>query len=899
VEGYTEGGVGISVDNRQLTVDKSCQLFLSTVNYSIRKVKSKKQHPPQLPLRFFRWYCNPRLQDYIEGDLMEVYEKRLKKSGKGIADVRFIIDVLLLFRPGIMKSTHERPYFNNWSMYKNYLLIGWRNLVRSKTHSFFNISGLALGIASCLLISLYIADELSYDTYHKHAEKIQRVVASDWAKMPPALAPQIKEAYPHLVEQSVRFWPLFSPAKIRHNEKVFVESGVVFTDPGVFSIFTWPLVAGNPAKALMDKNSIVLTKSMANKYFGDEDPMGKQLKFWGNDLTVTGVMLEVPANSHLSFDFLISFSTLHMVMGNELDNNWGMPTFYTYLLPADGVSSSDLQTAAQQLFKTNFPDPSVAISLQPLTSIHLESNLQAEFKPGGNKSYLYILGSAALFILVLAAINFTNLNIARASTRVKEVGMRKSLGALRLQLIHQFFGEALVTTVIALLLGLVVVGITTPAFNQFFGKAITFDSLLTVPFFGGIVVVMLLVSFCAGAYPALFLASLKPVTSLKGIGVRTGNFSVRKSLIVFQFAVSTFFLAAMLVVLQQLNFLQNKDMGFDKDQVFVLDGDGFPQLRTEFKKIAGVEEVTGVPQLIPGLLPRSAYRTQDVTTDSTSQMSYFGVAGPFVETMGIKLLAGRNFVESSKKDEQEAFILNESAVRELGWENISDAVGKPFSMFVPPLEGGAEVWRHGTIIGVVQDFHFKSLYSRIEPLVLYPSYDLNLTLVRAQNNATTILAMEKVWKQINPDAPFTCFYLNDRIQEQYTTEFKLGSLIATATGLTMIIACMGLLGLVALSANQRTKEIGIRKVMGASSVQVITLLTKDFILLVGISAVVALPLSFYALNNWISHFAYHIDLSISTFVLTTLVTIIIATLTVVAQSLKISTSPVTESLRSE
>ncbi|MBY0433257.1 MAG: ABC transporter permease, partial [Cyclobacteriaceae bacterium] len=268
-------------------------------------------NPPQLPLRFFRWYCHPKLVDHIEGDLIEVYQQRLEKFGKRKADIRFIIDVLLLFRPRIIKPMEGYQKLNTYGMYKSYFKIGWRNLLRSKTHSFINIGGLAVGIASCFLIGLYIIDELSYDRYHHKADRIQRVVAEDWAKMPAALAPELMATYPHLVEQSVRFWPLFSPAKMRHAEVVFVETGVVFTDASVFSVFTWPLISGNPAKALTAKNSIVLTQSMATKYFGTKDPIGAQMKFWGNDLTVTGVMEDVPTNSHLQFDFLISFSTLH------------------------------------------------------------------------------------------------------------------------------------------------------------------------------------------------------------------------------------------------------------------------------------------------------------------------------------------------------------------------------------------------------------------------------------------------------------------------------------------------------------------------------------------------------------------------------------------------------------
>jgi len=784
-------------------------------------------------------------------------------------------------------------------MYKSYFEIGWRNLLRSKTHSLINVGGLAVGIASCFMISLYISDELNHDRYHDHADRIQRIVTTDWAKMPAALGPELTTTYPHLVEQTVRLWPLFSPAKMRYAEVVFAETGVVFADSGIFSVFTWPLIAGNPSKALAGRNSVVLTQSMASKYFGTKDPIGAQMKFWGNDLTVTGVMVDVPHNSHLRFDFLISFSTLHSVMGDNLDENWGMPAFYTYVLPKIGASVDQLKSSIQQLFKTKYSDPSVTLALQPLTSIHLHSNLNGEFKPGGNISYLYVLGTAALFILLLASINFTNLNTARATTRAKEVGMRKALGALKSQLVEQFFGEALITSVIALLISVVLISLAMPAFNQFAGKAIQLNEALTPQFIVGALLLMLLIGFCAGSYPAIILARLKPITSLKSsAGPRASNLLVRKGLIVFQFIVSTFFITSMIVVLLQLDYLQRKDLGFDKEHVIVLDGDGFPQLKSELRSVAGVEHVSGVPQVLPGLRPMSPFRAEGVATDSTDQMTHYGVTPGFIETMGIKMLAGKTFAESSKKDEQEAFILNESAVRELGWSP-HEAPGKHFSMYLPPLNGGSEVWRHGYIAGVVQDFHHEALYKKVKPIVLYPSYDMNLTLVRIQVNPAVISSIKKVWAKVNPDAPFNYYFLDDRIRQQYESESKLGALITAATGLAVIIACLGLLGLVSFLANQRTKEIGIRKVMGASSAQVIALLSADFIKMVGLAIILAMPVAYYALSLWLSNFAYHIELSWIIFAAAGLFTLLVALLTVILQSLDAAMAQPTESLRSE
>jgi putative ABC transport system permease protein len=525
--------------------------------------------------------------------------------------------------------------------------------------------------------------------------------------------------------------------------------------------------------------------------------------------------------------------------------------------------------------------------------------LKGEFSPGGNISYLYILGTAALFILLLAGVNFTNLTTARATTRAREVGMRQTLGAVRRQLVEQFFGEALITTVMAWVIANALAASIIPAFNQFTGKQIQLPDLFSVFWLGGSFVVVLFISFCAGSYPAFFLTRLRPVSTLKGSGgVRASSPLVRKGLIVFQFMISTFFLTGMVVVLLQLHYIQSKELGFDQEQIIVLDGDGFPILKKELQFVAGVEQVAGVPQVFPAPLPASPFRAEGIITDSTDRMAYYGVTPGFIETMGITLVAGKSFVEGSTKDEQEAFVLNESAVHELGW-TAEEAIGKPFSMFVPPLNGGSEVWRNGYITGVVRDFNHDVLYEKVSPLVLYPSYDMNLTFVRIQRAPEVISSIQTVWKKVNPDAPFQYYFLDDRIRQQYESEMKLGALVTAATGLAVIIACLGLSGLVSFSANQRTKEIGIRKVMGASARQVVSLLSRDFVKLVGLAAVLSLPIAYYALSLWITNFAYHIELSWVIFIVAGLCTLSVAMMTVILQSLHVALARPTDSLRAE
>lgn len=785
-------------------------------------------------------------------------------------------------------------------MLQNYFKIGIRNLLLHRSYSVINIIGLAAGISCCLFIVLYIHDELTFDHHHDKAGRIHRIAMDNWAKVPPAVAPAMKASYPHLAEEVVRLWPLFAPAKLRHDDKVFVETGGVFADPDVFSVFTWPMVAGNPAKALDASNSIVLTASLAKKYFGTNDPLGKHMEFWGNDMTVTGIIEDVPLNSHLQFDFLISFSTLHDVMGRDLDQRWDMPAFFTYVLARKGISREDLKEASEKLFTTHVVGGNALPRIQPLTRIHLHSNLEGEFGPGGNVAYLFMLGSAALIVLLLACINFTNLTTARAATRTKEVGMRKVMGARRGQLIGQFFGEALIMTLAAFIIAIALVNLLMPAFNHIAGKDVHIHDLTDPLLASGTLILMLLIGLVAGGYPALYLSRFRPIAVLKGSGnLRVSNLLVRKALIVFQFTISTVFVVGMVVVLLQLDYLQSKDLGFDKEAVLVLDADNFPQMRDALQGVAGVDHVAGVPRLLGGRLGASPYKASGVATDSLSQMFQLGVTGAFIETMGMDLLAGRSFIEGSGSDQNDAFILNESAIRELGWQP-EEAIGKSFSMLIPPMEGGGEVWRVGKVVGVVKDFNYNALYERIEPMALYPSYDLNFTFVRVgEVNPDVVSAIRMVWEKVNPEAPFNYYFLDDYLGQKYESEQKLGNIMGAATFLAILIASLGLFGLAAFTAGQRTKEIGIRKVFGASVGQIVKLLSADFLKLVLLAVVLAIPLAHIAMNRWLDNFAYHIELSWLIFAASGLFALLIAVVTVSYQAITAAKADPAESLRYE
>ena len=794
---------------------------------------------------------------------------------------------------------HE--FMGSVSMLANYLKIAYRNLRKHKGYAFINITGLAVGIACCLFIALYVYHEGHYDRYHENADRIYRLTTRDWAKMPPAVGPALRGTYAHLAEQTVRFWPLFASAKVRRDDVVFVESGGVFADPNVFSVFSWPLVAGDPAEALAVPNTMVLTRSMAEKYFGTADPLGATLQFWGREMTVTGLLEDVPLNAHFRFDFLVSFSSLYTVMGDRLDEEWGLPAFYTYVLARPGVAPATIAHAAEQLFADHQVQADTPPLLQPLRQIYLYSDLQGEIGPTGNVAYLYMLGTAALLVLLLACVNFTNLITARAATRTREIGMRKVLGAQRRQLVVQFFGETVLMSAAALLVALLLVGLAFPAFNQLAGKIITFPHIASPKLVIGLVSFVLLVSLVAGSYPAFFLSRFKPIRVLKGAGgIRMSNLLLRKGLVVFQFTVSTALTIGVAVVFLQLSYLQHKDLGFDKEHVVVLDGDRFPLVREALRTVPGVDHVAGAPLVLGDLLPSNPYKAEGAVTDSTSQMLTLGATPGFIETMEMRIVAGRPFVEGSVLDENEGFVLNESAVRTLGWSSPAEAVGKSFSLFVPPLDGGAEVWREGHVVGVVQDFHHDALYQRIAPVVLYPSHDLNLTFVHVrQVSAGMLAAIKDVWQEVNPDAPFNYYLLDDHLRQQYQAEQRLSGIMGTATGLAILIACLGLFGLAAFTVEQQTKEIGVCKVLGASVGQIITLLSGHFVRLVGLAAVLAVPVSYVAMTRWLAHFAYHIELSWLPFLLVGLLTLVMALLTVSYKAVKAALADPVNSLRYE
>jgi putative ABC transport system permease protein len=788
-------------------------------------------------------------------------------------------------------------------MFQNYIKTALRNMKKFKGYAFINIAGLAIGIACCILILLWVRDELSFDNFHEKADSLYRVVEQQYyaggelfpvAVTPAPLAPALKDEIPEVVDamritQSPRLL-------IRYGERMFYESDIALADPSLFAMFSFRLIKGDPQTALNKINSIVLSESMAEKYFGDEEPLNKDLRI-GNmyDLTVTGVMENVPRNSHLQFNFIIPFEILKMA-GDSLDQ-WGNNSYFTYVELAENANADAAQEKITGFLKKHLPETSTTLHLQPLKRIHLYSDFTADVPGHGDIKYVYIFSLVALFVLLIACINFMNLTTARSGNRAREVGMRKVTGAHRADIVKQFLGESMIFAFVAFLIALGIVLLMLPAFNNLSGKQL---SLLTGESFGllaALVGVAILTGLISGSYPVLYLSSFQPVTVLKGTlrsGPRSSTF--RRVLVVVQFSLSIFLIIATSVIHSQLEYIRSKKLGYDKEHVIYMRiGMNAVRYYEPFKlealtspDILGVTWSSQLPAYIVNSTSSVNWPGKD--PNESILMHNTAVDYDFIETMNMEILDGRNFSREFPTDEKEAFILNEEGARLLGEES---AVGKPFTL-----------WQiKGKVIGVVKNFHFKSLNIHVEPLVirlLKPQpYSYMFVRIRGDNVTESIQYLEKTWRNIATVFPFEYQFLDEYYDRTYRAEQRMGKLFNAFTTLAIFIACLGLLGLASFMAEQRTKEIGIRKVLGASVSNIILLLSKEFVLLVAISNILAWPLAYYLMNKWLENYAYHASVNPFFFLASALAALGIALLTVSYQALRAASSNPIDSLRYE
>ena len=791
-------------------------------------------------------------------------------------------------------------------MIKNYLTVAIRNIARNKTFSAINILGLAIGMVCCILILLYVQDELSYDQHHEHAHRIYRVaeeahIAGQTRRIAITsfpMGPALVQDYPAVVD-AVRFYKNDEKTPVANQQNQFYEKGVLFTESNVFQIFDFPLSQGDPRTALQEPHSIVLTEEMARKYFGDQNPMGQTLSVGEAECKITGILENHTHNTHLQFNFLVS---------SLRRSDWVDHSYYTYLLLQDTQAADELETELPNFIERHMGEQLKASGiqfkpfLQPLTDIYLHSHLEFEISSNGDIRYIYLFLIIALFVLILACINFMNLSTARSATRSKEVGMRKVVGANRTQLIRQFMGESILLALVALFLAVVLVEVSLPAFNVFIQRELVLDyagnwhvllALLSIALFAGLL---------SGIYPALFLSAFQPVEVLKSTmkrGLKTSG--SRKTLVVFQFVISIILITGTVVIYHQSDYIKNKKLGFNKEQVIVIPIDR--QLAKRYKSAVSAHAAilnVSASSTVPGReIAAHLFRPSlDPPHKEALLINVMYVDHAFISTYGIEVLEGRAFSEDIGSDRNGAFILNEAAVRKYGWTFHTD---RRLERVYP--EGNIlNVEIQGDVVGVVRDFHYKSLHHEIEPLIIMTGggwIDYLSIRIRSDDIATTLDFLKTQWREVVSDRPFDYFFLDDNYDKLYRTEEQIGTLFGLFSLLAIFVASLGLFGLASFTAQQRIKEIGIRKVLGASVSNLVLMLSKEFALLVGIANLIAWPIAYYAMNRWLQDFAYRIDLEIWAFVLSGFLALFIALTTVSYQAWKVARTNPVDALRYE
>jgi putative ABC transport system permease protein len=810
-------------------------------------------------------------------------------------------------------------------MFKNYFKTAWRNLVKHKTFSFINIAGLSIGISVCFIIMLYVQDELSFDRFNKNADRIVRVAFKadinggkifESNVMPP-VAQVMKNDYPE-VEDATRLQRAGAP-KVIYKDKSFKGDEMAFVDPNFFSIFTLPLIEGNAKTALQQPNTIIITKALAKKYFGNDpdsyrDAIGKTLNFPDQHavLTITGVIDKVPANSHFHFDMFASMTGLN----SAKSDSWMGSNFFTYLLLEPGYDYKKLEAKLPGMVK-KYMGPQIqqsmgisldqfitkgnqmGFALQPLTSIHLHSNSNYELSAPGDAMYVYIFGAIAIFMLLIACINFINLSTASASKRAKEVGVRKVIGSGKIQLIKQFLVESGLLVFIALIISFIVIQLILPVFNNISDKNLSFG--FNIKIIAGFIGLGILVSIIAGIYPAFFLSSFKPITVLKGrLTSNNKTFGLRSGLVIFQFFISVGLIIGTIVVWQQMKYIQNKKLGYDKEQLITIPNSYALGKNEQLYK----EDMLRNPHIINATVssykpagPSSGFNALSYPEGHDNEImktQEYHVDEQYIPTLGMTMASGRNFSKDFSTDST-GMIINESAAKAYGWNDMT-AIGK--TIIRENSNRGVNVPYH--VIGVVKDFNFKSLHNPITPLLMTLEPDFGLMFkVKTADMAGLLLTMKNEWNKFNTDEPFTYTFMDELYNKTYSAEQKTGTILNIFALLTILVACLGLFGVATYTAEQRTKEIGIRKVLGASVTSVTKMLSKDFIKLVFIACIISFPLSYWAMNKWLQSFAYRINISWWMFVIAGVAALVIALLTVSFQAIKAALQNPVKSLRSE
>ncbi|ELR69807.1 putative ABC transporter permease [Fulvivirga imtechensis AK7] len=820
---------------------------------------------------------------------------------------------------------------NTKIMLRNYFKIALRNLSRHKFYSFINVAGLAVGLACCLVITLFVMDELSYDDYHTKKDRIYRLTSHGayggnqyvFPVAPAPLAPALITDLPE-VEKVVRFRSrgsyLVTTPQMTESYK---EHKLIFADKDFFQVFSVPMLKGNPETALKDRMSLAISRSIAQKYFANEDPVGKTMILDGaQEYHVTAVYEDMPANGHLQFNFLMSMASLEESKNTE----WLSNNFYTYVLLREGTSQSDFYQKMNAM-AAGYIEPQliafigktmkefeeggnkIDFKVQPLNDIYLHSDFIFDIGPIGDISYIYMFSAIAIFILVIACINFMNLSTARSSNRAKEVGVRKVLGSFRSHLVRQFLTETILLCLIAFALAIALASIALPFFNELAGKnmALPVDSLT---FYAIILGCALFIGILAGLYPAFFLSAFKPINVLKGkLALGTGSSFIRSGLVVFQFFISILLIIATATVYKQLNYIQSKKLGYDKEQVLLVNdaymlGTKMAAFKEELSQLPNVANVS-----ISGYMPVQGYNRSDMsfweqglepTEDNMVNMQIWDVDEGYISTLGMEVVLGRNFNKDIASDSN-AVILNEAAFKAYGFEEGKENFIQTFFYDYATGQTRPDKLITYRVIGVVKDFHFESMKENIGRLGmrLRPSVSTLAIRFSTSDIQTVISSTEDVWKKFTAELPFNYTFLDSDFGNMYRAEQRLASVFTIFAGLAILIGCLGLFALASFMAEQRTKEIGIRKVLGASVGKIVFMLSKEFSRLIIIAFIIAAPIAWWASSTWLDNYSYRVEIGVGLYLLAGMMAFLIAWLTVGYHSVKAAQANPVDSLRSE
>ena len=866
---------------------------------------------PNLPNKILRLFCDEKYLEEIEGDLEEIFESNESRHGRRKAARRYWLDVLKHVRPYfIKKRSFNYITQNQTAMWSIYLKIAFRNFWKSKVISSINTLGLSLGLACCITVFFHVKDELAYDSLIENGDNIYRVLNVRPGNEHPVnaggpvpLGPALLEEFAG-VENAVRLWRDYQP-NISLGDRVFVEHEFIFADPSFLEMFSFSLKEGNSKTALNQPNTVILTESMVRKYFGDDNPMGRTITYQGGrgerQLLVTGVMEDLPHNTHMSFDFLASFLNV------DSSDGWGsFKPIWTYITLKDGTSPDEIRAAFPDFAKKHVPgraeqNPGFRFDLEQVSKIYMHSEAQRNMKPLGNVQSIYILSIVGISILLIACINFINLTLANSLIRFKEVGIRKIMGAGRPQLVRQFLTESIVTIFLAFIASVFLTILFLPLYNEFSGKLIDPIHLLDGEFITYVLLGLIGAILLAGLYPARFISKFGNNVSLSRSSDKVGtNTGARRGFVVFQFLVSAILIISILIIKDQQTYIFNKDLGIDKEGVLVIPvSDNEDAFLNELRAMPAVKSI-GISQRLPVNTLNYDGRTFEVEgLDRSVSTQSCVIAEDFIETYGIEIIAGRNhFKEPSGQWE---FLINESAVLEFEWGTPDNALGK--KIFFSPRRGIV-----GNVIGVFKDYHLESLHEKIPPMIMFRNATIDapnwhrefISIKHTSDDLLTFTSgIEDLWKSYNEGSAYFSFFIDDSYHDLHEADYKFATLFNYVTFIAMLIACMGLLGLSMLIVNQKVKEIGIRKVLGASVLNVTMLFSSKFIGLVLIGLLLACPIAYYLMDQWLDGFSYRIGIDFQPFVLAFLLVSILSLLTIVIHTTKAALMNPAESLKDE